>query len=81
MKNPKCIANYNKYTGGVECTNQLLQPYEIARESLKFLKCFLDLRKMVAKSISCNFNVMSLLSLFSVETTTTTFKFQERKML
>lgn len=57
MKNLKCIADYNKYTGWVEHTNQLLQPYEIARESLKqyeklafhlqlaLLKCFLDFKK------------------------------------
>lgn len=58
MKNPKCIADYNKYMGGVERTNQLSQPYEIARESLKWneklafhflqlalLKCFLDFKK------------------------------------
>ena len=36
---------------------------------------------MVAKSTSCNFNMRSLLSLFSVETMTTTLTFQERKML
>lgn len=55
---PKCIVNHNKYIGGVERTNQLLQPYEIARESLKWyekiafhflqlalLKCFLAFKK------------------------------------
>lgn len=55
---PKCIVDHNKYIGGVERTNQLLQPYEIARESLKWyekiafhllqlalLKCFLAFKK------------------------------------
>lgn len=55
---PKCIVDHNKYIGWVERTNQLLQPYEIARESLKWyekiafhllqlalLKCFLAFKK------------------------------------
>lgn len=35
---PKCTANYNKYTDGVDHTNQLLQPHEIARKSFKWYK-------------------------------------------
>lgn len=35
---PKCISDYSKYMGGVDCTDQLLQPYEIARKSLKWYK-------------------------------------------
>ena len=34
----KCISDYNKYMGGVDRTHQLLQPYEIARKSLKWYK-------------------------------------------
>lgn len=35
---PKCISDYNKYMGGVDRTDQLLQPYEIATKSLKWYK-------------------------------------------
>ena len=38
QQKPKCISDYNKYMGGVDRTHQLLQPYEIARKSLKWYK-------------------------------------------
>ena len=38
QQKPKCISDYNKYMGGVDRTDQLLQPYEIARKSLKWYK-------------------------------------------
>ena len=42
QQKPKCISDYNKYMGGggggVHRTDQLLQPYEIARKSLKWYK-------------------------------------------
>ena len=35
---PTCIADYNKYMGGVDCTDQLLKPYEVPRKTLKWYK-------------------------------------------
>jgi len=36
---PTCIADYNnKYMGGVDCTDQLLKPYEIPCKTLKWYK-------------------------------------------
>ena len=35
---PTCIADYNKYMGGVDHTDQLLQPYEVPRKTLKWYK-------------------------------------------
>lgn len=35
---PTCIADYNKYMGGVDLTDQLLKPYEIPRKTLKWYK-------------------------------------------
>ena len=29
---PRCIADYNKYMGGVDHTDQLMQPYDMARK-------------------------------------------------
>ena len=35
---PTCIADYNKYMGGVDRTDQLLKPYEVPRKTLKWYK-------------------------------------------
>ena len=35
---PACIFDYNKYMGGVDRTDQLMQPYEIPRKSMKWYK-------------------------------------------
>ena len=35
---PTCIADYNKYMGGVDCTDQLLKPYEVPCKTLKWYK-------------------------------------------
>lgn len=35
---PTCISEYNKYMGGVDRTDQLMQPYEIPRKSMKWYK-------------------------------------------
>ena len=35
---PTCIADYNKYMGGVDHTDQLLKPYEVPRKTLKWYK-------------------------------------------
>ena len=36
MTKPTGIADYIKYMGGVDCTNQLLKPYEIPCKTLKW---------------------------------------------
>ena len=36
MTKPTGIADYNKYMGGVDCTDQLLKPYEIPCKTLKW---------------------------------------------
>lgn len=38
LQKPKCIVDYNKYMGGVDCTDQLLQPFQVARKSMKWYK-------------------------------------------
>ena len=35
---PTCISDYNKYMSGVDRTDQLLKPYEVPRNSLKWYK-------------------------------------------
>ena len=35
---PTCTADYNKYMGGVDHTDQLLKPYEVPRKTLKWYK-------------------------------------------
>ena len=35
---PKCIVEYNKHMGGVDRTDQLLEPFKVARKSLKWYK-------------------------------------------
>ena len=38
LQKPKCIVDYNQYMGGVDRTDQLLQPFEVARKSMKWYK-------------------------------------------
>ena len=35
---PKCIVDYNQYMGGVDRTDQLLEPFKVARKSMKWYK-------------------------------------------
>ena len=50
---PKCIADYNKYMGGVDRTDQLMQPYDMARKSLKWYK-----------KLACHFLQLTMLNSF-----------------
>ena len=52
---PRCIADYNKYMGGVDRTDQLMQPYDMARKSLKWYK-----------KVACHFLQLAMLNSFLV---------------
>ena len=52
---PRCIADYNKYMGGVDRTDQLMQPYDMARKSLKWYK-----------KLACHFLQLAMLNSFLV---------------
>ena len=52
---PRCIVDYNKYMGGVDRTDQLMQPYNMARKSLKWYK-----------KLACHFLQLAMLNSFLV---------------
>ena len=52
---PRCIGDYNKYMGGVDRTDQLMQPYDMARKSLKWYK-----------KLACHFLQLAMLNSFLV---------------
>ena len=52
---PRCIADYDKYMGGVDRTDQLMQPYDMARKSLKWYK-----------KLACHFLQLAMLNSFLV---------------
>ena len=92
QQKPKCISGY-KYMGGVDRTYRLLQPYEIARKSLKwYRKLEIHLLQLAMLNVSCfsrqmgvqsafwNFSVMSFLSLYLVRTIVPIMIFQDGKM-
>lgn len=74
-----CIADYNKYMGGIDCTDQLLKPYEVPRKhwsgsrrwpsTLCSFPCStssLFIRRVVIKNNSWDFN-MKWLQHFSLK--------------
>ena len=90
---PRCISDYNKYMGGVDRTDQLMQPYEMARKSLKWYKklachflqlamlnSFLVFKKDLGRKRFLEFSMMSF-QCFSLVQKMTSLTFQERKML
>ena len=38
VEKPKCIVDYNKYMGGVDRTDQLLERFKVARKCMKWYK-------------------------------------------
>ena len=38
IQKPKCIVDYNHHMGGVDRTDQLLEPFKVARKSMKWYK-------------------------------------------